>query len=110
MRGLLDPAVKGEVDYAEATKDESNILAQWMIGDTAGTRAFIPDLKDRDECYAAAFQIYSCADEEAKQIPQEYIEYFREDDGIGIYNELVVQCLHDGFDHFGLGLIPEGMG
>ena len=65
MRGLLDPAVKGEVDYAEATKDGINILAQWMIGDTAGTRAFIPDLKDRDECYAAAFQIYSCAGEEA---------------------------------------------
>jgi len=75
MRGLLDPAVKGEVDYAEASKDGSNILAQSMIGNTFGTRTFIPDLKDRDECYAV-LQIYSCAGEDAKQILQEYIEYF----------------------------------
>ena len=51
-------------------------------------RAFIPDLKDRDECYAD-LEIYSCAGKEAKQIPQEYIEYYGEDDSIRIYNELI---------------------
>ena len=29
MRGLLDPSMKGVVDYEEATKDISNILAKW---------------------------------------------------------------------------------
>jgi len=88
MRGLLDPSVKDEVDYAEATKDTNNILAQWEQDKAAGTRAFIPDLQFRDECYAA-LKIFSCAEEESKLIPMEYIEMFGEDDGIGMYNQLV---------------------
>ena len=88
MRGLLHPSVKSEVDYAEATKDTSNILVQWSHGYAAGAKAFIPDLGDRDLCYAA-LKILSCAAEEAKQIPEEFVGLFDEDDGVGIYNELV---------------------
>ena len=88
MRGLLDPSMKSEVDYAEATKDGSNILTKWQSGEAAGTRAFIPNLQFRDECYAA-LKIFSCAEEEAKQIPLEYVGMFGEDDGIGMYNQLV---------------------
>ena len=88
MRKLMDPTVKGDVDFAEATMDCSNILRHWINGDAAGTAAFIPDLEDRDICYAA-LKIFSCAAEEAKLIPQEYVEMFGEDDGIGIYNGLI---------------------
>ena len=41
MRGLIHPAIKHEVDFAEATKDGSNILAHWAKGDAAGRAAFI---------------------------------------------------------------------
>ena len=67
MRGLLHPSMRSEVDYAEATKDTSNILVQWSHGYAAGAKAFIPDLGDRDLCYAA-LKILSCAAEEAKQM------------------------------------------
>ena len=88
MRGLLHPSVKSEVDYAEVTKDTSNILAKWLDGNAAGTSAFVPDIEFREQCYAA-LKIFSCAGEEAKQIPLEYIDMFEEDDGIGMYNQLV---------------------
>ena len=88
MRGLLHPSVKDEVDYAEATKDSSNILTHWMKGEAAGTRAFIPDINYRDQCYAA-LKIFSCASEEAKKIPFEFAEAFGEDDGIDLYNQLI---------------------
>jgi len=51
MRGLLHQGVKHEVDFVEATKDTSYILARWMNGQPAGKKAFIPDADDRDECY-----------------------------------------------------------
>ena len=41
MRGLLQPLIRSEVDYDEAMEDASNVLFQWMNGDTAGKRAFI---------------------------------------------------------------------
>ena len=88
MRRLLDPSMKSEVDYDEATKDGSNILAKWQTGEAAGTSAFIPDIQYRDDCYAA-LKIFACAEEEAKLIPMEYVEMFGEDDGIGMYNQLV---------------------
>ena len=46
-----------------------------------------PVITDRNECYAA-LKIFSCAAEEAAQIPEEFYEYFGEED-IYIYNELV---------------------
>jgi len=88
LRGLLDPSIKYEVDYHEATKDGCNVLSCWRNGDAAGRRAFIPDTRTRDECYAA-LKIFSCAEEEAKRIPSEYVEMFGEDDGIYIYNALI---------------------
>ena len=88
MRKLLAPQAKSEVDFREATKDASNILAKWSNDDVAGTRAFIPDLQFRDNCYAA-LKIFACAQEEAKQIPIEYIEMFGDGDGIGMYNQLL---------------------
>lgn len=88
LRGLLDPSIKFEVDYQEATKDGSNVLSCWRKGDAAGTSAFIPSMQSRDECYNA-LKIFSCAEDESKQIPVEYVETFGEDDGIYIYNALV---------------------
>ena len=88
MRRLLHPSVKYEVDFAEATQDSSNIYRYWIKGEAAGTAAFIPDIGDRDACYSA-LKIFSCAADEAKLIPQEYVEMFGEDDGIGIYNGLI---------------------
>lgn len=88
MRKLLGPEAKSEVDFSEASKDASNILAKWSNDDVAGTRAFIPDLQFRDDCYAA-LKIFACAQEEAKQIPIEYIGMFGEGDGIGMYNQLL---------------------
>ena len=80
MRGLLHPSMKSEVDYVEAAKDGSNILVQWSHGYAAGAMAFIPDLSDHDLCYAA-LKILSCAAEEAKRIPKEFVGLFDEDDG-----------------------------
>ena len=51
-------------------------------------RAFIPNIDDRDECYAA-LKIFSCAADEAKQIPEEFCECFGKHTGVRIYNELV---------------------
>ena len=82
MKGLLQPTVESEVDFAEATNDGSNILARWMAGDAAGMRAFIP------ECYATV-KIFSCTVDEAKQICGEYIWAFDNDDGMHIYSELI---------------------
>lgn len=65
MRGLLSPSVKCEVDYEEASKDVCNVLLHWQKGEAAGKRAFIPDINDRDDCYAA-LKIFSHASEEAK--------------------------------------------
>ena len=67
MKGLLQPTVESEVDFAEATNDGSNILARWMNREAAGTRTFILDLNDCDDCYAAV-KIFSCAVDEATQI------------------------------------------
>ena len=64
----MHPSVKGEVDYSEVTKYGSNILTQLMKGNAAGTGAFILDIKYRDQCYDA-LKIFSCASEEAKEIP-----------------------------------------
>ena len=80
--------MKSEVNYDEATKDGSNILAKWQSGEAAGMRAFIPDIEYRDDCYVA-LKIFSCAEEEAKLITMEYVEMFGKDDGIGMYNQLV---------------------
>ena len=46
-----------------------------------------PVITDRNECYAA-LKIFSCAAEEAKQIPEEFCQCCGEE-GIYIYNELV---------------------
>ena len=87
MRGLLDPKMKAEVDYEEASKDVSNVWLQWSTGEAAGKRAFIPTIEDRDQCYAA-LQIFCHAADEAKIISQEFCKEFG-DPGIGLYNELV---------------------
>ena len=87
MKGLLDPSVKYEVNFAKAARDCSNILIQWSKGKLAGTRAFIPDLNDRDECYAG-MKIYAYAEEESIQIPNRYVEHFGED-SIHMYNMLI---------------------
>lgn len=88
MRDLLALATKSEVDFREATKDTSNVLAKWSNDNVADTRAFIPDLEFCHDCYAA-LKIFSCAQEEAKHIPIKYIEMFGDDDGIGMYNHLL---------------------
>ena len=87
MNILLDPKAWSEVDYTEAAKDCSKIFMKWLHNEAAGTRAFIPDLNDRDECYAA-LQIYSCALEESKLIPIEYQDSFGEE-GIWVYNTMI---------------------
>ena len=87
MRGLLDPKMKAEVDYEEASKDVSNVWLQWSTGEAAGKRAFIPTIEDRDQYYAA-LQIFCHAADEAKIISQEFCKEFG-DPGIGLYNELV---------------------
>ena len=88
MQKLTNLQVKEEVDYVEANRDVSNILTRWMNGDAAGTRAFIPDLKHRDDCYAA-LKIFSCAEEESKKIRLEYLSLFGRDEGVDIYNKLL---------------------
>ena len=87
-RKLLSPAAKSEVDFCEATKDANNILSKWSNDDVAGTRSFTPNLPFRYDCYAA-LKVFACAQDEAKQIPIEYIDMFGEDDGIGMYNQLL---------------------
>ena len=67
MRGLLTPSIKCEVDYEEASKNVCNVLIHWQKGETVGKRAFIPDVKDCDDCYAI-LKIFSHATEEAKLI------------------------------------------
>lgn len=87
MRGVLDPSLKYEVDYEEAVKDVSNALFMWRMEAAAGKRAFIPDIADRDLCFAAV-KIFSHALEEAKVIPEEFCEEFGRF-GIPVYNDLV---------------------
>ncbi len=53
MRKLTNLQLRKEVDYAEATRDISTILTMWKSGDTAGTRAFIPNIEHHDDCYNA---------------------------------------------------------
>ena len=86
MRGLLAPSAKYEVDFDKARQECANILTAWTNGDAVGTRAFIPDIKYRDECMAA-LAIHSCAEEEARQIPIKYLDYFGEC-GTWMYNAL----------------------
>ena len=69
-RALLDPKLRREVDFEEATQGCSNILAEWSKGTCAGTRAFIPGIVYRDRCIAA-LKIHVCAVKEAKSIPTE---------------------------------------
>ena len=88
IRKLLSPAAKSEVDFCEATKDASNILSKLWNDHVAGTRAFIPNLPFFHDYYAA-LKIFVCAQEEVKQILIEYIKMFGEDDGIGMYNQLL---------------------
>ena len=87
MRGLLTPQLRDEVDYKEATKDCSNIAVMWLKNEAAGTRAFIPDVNDRDQCYAA-LKIYSCALEESNLIPTEFVEVWGED-GYWVYKTML---------------------
>ena len=88
MRKLLSPAAKSEVDFREAAKDASNILSKLSNDDVTCTRVFIPGLQFRDNCYAA-LKIFARAQEEAKQIPIEHIKMIGEDDGIGMYDQLL---------------------
>ncbi len=74
MRGLMHQRVKYEVDFSEAVKDLSNVYLWWLDNQPAGSRAFIPDLADREVCFDA-LKIYSCAVEEAEQIPNEFFEW-----------------------------------
>ena len=46
MRALLDPKLRREVDFEEATQGCSNTLAEWSKGNCAGTRAFMPGTVD----------------------------------------------------------------
>ena len=78
MRKLLDPKHRDEVDFSEAAKDCSTIHCKWLNNEPAGTRAFIPDVDDRGECYSA-LRIYSCALEESKMIPTEYEDMWGEE-------------------------------
>ena len=78
MRGLLTPQLRDEVDCKVATKDYSNIAFMWLTNEAAGTRAFIPDVNDRHQCYAA-LKIYSCALEESNIIPIEFAEVWGKD-------------------------------
>ena len=78
MRGLLASQSRNEVDYKEATKDCSNIAVMWLKNEAAGIRAFIPDINDRDQCYAT-LKIYSCALKESNIIPTEFVEVWGED-------------------------------
>ena len=87
MRALLDPKLRSEIDFEEATQGCSNIFAEWSKGNCAGARAFIPGIVDRDRCIAA-LKIHACAVEEAKSIPAEYCEMFGED-GYWMYNQLI---------------------
>ena len=87
MRKLLDPKLRDEVDFSEATKDCSNIHRKWLNNQAAGRRAFIPDDNDRDECYSA-LRIYSCALEESKLIPLEYEDMWGEE-GYWIYKTML---------------------
>ena len=80
--------MRSKVDYSKATKDGGNIPTKWLNGSAAGDRAFIPNIKFRDDCYAA-LKIFLCAQEEATQISVEYMEIFGKDDGIGMYNQLI---------------------
>ena len=75
MRGLLHPSAKYEINFDEARQECANILTAWTNGDAEGTRAFIPDIEYCDECMAA-LGIYSCVEEEAQQIPIEYVDHF----------------------------------
>ena len=88
MRKLTDLQLREEIDYEEATRDISNILARWMNGHAAGTRVFIPDIEERDEIYAA-LKIFSCAEEESRTIRKEYLKLFGRDEGVDIYNKLL---------------------
>ena len=60
----------------------------WTSSKPAGTRAFILDLRDCDECYSD-LKIFLSAWEEAKHISIEYIEHF----GVGMIGEREKECL-----------------
>ena len=87
MKGLLVPKLRAEVDFTEALKDCSHIHYKWLNNEAAGTRAFIPDINDRDDCYSA-LRIYSCALEESKLIPTEYVDVWGEE-GYWIYKTML---------------------
>ena len=70
MCGLLVHGVRAEVDFEEAAIEVTNIFNKWSKSEHAGTRAFIPHTKDRNECYVA-LRIHVCALEEARLIPIE---------------------------------------
>ena len=87
MRGLLTLQLRDEVDYKEAKKDCRNITVMWLKNEAAGTRAFIPDVNDRDQCYTA-LKIYLCALEESNLIPTEFMEV-RGEDGYWVYTTML---------------------
>ena len=78
IRGVLTPQLRNEVEYKEATKYCNNIAFMGLKIEAAGTRAFIPDVNDRDQCYAA-LKIYPCALRESNIIPTEFVEPWGED-------------------------------
>jgi len=87
MRGQLHPSVKLEVGYKGVVKDGSNVMFIWKMNAAARSRAFIPDMQDRDLCYNADKKI-SHAASEAKLILEEFQNEFGENTGIGLYNKL----------------------
>ena len=50
-------------------------------------RTFVPNIEDRGECYGA-LKIFSCAADEAKEIPEDFCACFGKLD-VHIYNQLL---------------------
>ena len=71
MRGLFAPNFWFEVDFTKIMKDCSSTVYKWLHNEAVGTRAFIPNTNNQDECYAA-LQICLCALKESKIIPTRY--------------------------------------
>ena len=66
---FIGTKAKNEADFTEVTKYCINITVMWLNNEAAGTQAFVPDVNDRDECYAI-FQIYLYVPSRSHRSPQ----------------------------------------
>ena len=87
MADYLDPTVRHEIDYDQATNDCTVVFLRWCKGETIGFGALSMPLPERD-AILDALGFYTDTLTEFKKIEEEWITEFGED-GCDVFNDVL---------------------